>query len=496
MQTAKLSFSSQLQLKFGVILVSLAAMSWVTVAHTHGATRAWMLGVSLVVLARAAFAVYSVWQQLRTAFSLPAAAARKIAAGDLATKVEMGDADDTNELMHAISDLHKRMLEVVQEVRSRTNAVVTSSAQLGRDNDSLRTRSELQLESLQKTTVAMDQLNVSVQQNSEQTQRADELVTSASQQARDGGAAMEQVVQTMGSIKDSSRKIVDIIALIDSIAFQTNILALNAAVEAARAGDHGRGFAVVAGEVRTLARRSATAAKEIKSLIHESVQTVGEGSKLVDDAGKTMAEIVTSVTALTDIIRSISAVSSEQRTGLDTVNNEIREVRRINRANNNMFAESILAAKMLNDHAVTLFRLMSNFNVGIRETGTVEEAVAMLKRGVEFAQTHGKEALIEDINKLSAGQFIERDIYLFVIDPNTYEFIAHGVNARLLKYDCRKVKDKDGVSYLGQLIDFAKERGEGSIEYESAHPITNETLPKIGFAQRVGDIVIASGAYK
>jgi len=367
---------------------------------------------------------------------------------------------------------------------------------MGRDNETLRVRTDIQLSSLHQVAEAMGRLNAIVQQNSDQAVRADELVTSASRHARHGGTAMTEVVTTMGSIRESSRKIVDIIALIDSIAFQTNILALNAAVEAARAGEHGRGFAVVASEVRTLAKRSATAAKEIKGLIHTSVETISAGSKLVDDAGGTMSEIVTSVEALTAIVRGISAASNEQRTSIGAVNTTLTEVTRINKANSKLFLDVINSSTTLGQQAATLFKTLAGFNVGVRDNGTPEEAQALVERGAEFLRAHGKQALVEDINKQAAGQFIERDLYLMVLNLSDYHFIAHGTNARILNYDSRQVKDPDGKDYMREAVDIARNTGEGWVEYEFNHPVTTEVLPKVTFIKRVGDVCVGCGAYR
>jgi hypothetical protein len=307
---------------------------------------------------------------------------------------------------------------------------------------------------------------------------------------------MEQVVTTMGSIKESSRKIVDIIGLIDAIAFQTNILALNAAVEAARAGEHGRGFAIVASEVRTLAQRSANAAKEIRGLIHKSVETVNSGSGIVDGAGKTIADIVSSVESLAQIVKNIGTVSDQQLGGIASVNSKIVEVARKNDAATRLFTEVIEASNNLNEQAVALLKSMSGFNIGIRENATPEEARAMVERAVEFLNGHGRDALCADVNKLSAGQFVERDLYIMVLNIDDYKFVAHGLNPRVLGADIRNSKNIEGKYYMRELVDKGKHEGQGWVEYKWNHPVTNEVIDKATYVQRVGDLVIACGAYK
>jgi len=477
------------------LLVTVGMWS-LAVANTQGLTRNWIVGVGALGILFAAVGMWSAMRRVRGAFTRPASATKQIMTGDLTQEIDASGEGEQGELMQGIKHLKDRLFQVVNDVRVRTTTVVGASSQMSRDNETLRVRTEMQLASLQETTAALEELNATVQQNAEQAQQADQLVASASRHARDGGKVMVQVVQTMGSIRDSSRKIVDIIGLIDSIAFQTNILALNAAVEAARAGEHGRGFAVVASEVRTLAKRSATAAKEIKTLIHGSVETVSSGSKLVDSAGNTMSEIVSSVQSMTGIIQSIGAASTQQRSGIGTVNAKIQEVTRLNKSNTHLFTDVIKASNTLNEHAVVLLKSIGGFNLGIREYGTAEEAKAMVTKGLEFMQTHGKEALLADINKLGNGQFIERDLYLMALNVDTYKFVAHGVNPRVINYDGRLTKDADGRTYLTELVDFAKRSGEGWIEYTANHPVTNELKVKLCYVKRVGDIVIACGAYK
>ena len=482
-------------MEFALVLAPLCGVLWMSLVNAEPGARQWIAMVGAVAIVLTILATWFIKDQTGGSFARPIAAAKRIVAGDLTAKVDNDATGELRDLMAAIYALNERMFTLVSDVRARSTTVVGTSSQVSRDNETLRIRTEMQIASLQKTASAMAQLNDIVQQNAEQTRKADELVTSASTHAVDGGSAMSQVVNTMGSIRESSRKIVDIIALIDSIAFQTNILALNAAVEAARAGEHGRGFAVVASEVGTLAKRSATAAKEIKSLIQESVNTIATGSKLVDKAGTTMSAIVSSVNSLTGIIQNISVASDQQRTGIDSVNDTIKEVTRLNKSNAHMFADIIKASGTLNEQAITLLKAISGFNLGIREHGTPEEAEAMVRRAVDYLKAHGQEQFFAEVNKLDKGQFIERDLYIIVCDIHSYKFVAHGVNTRIKNYDSRLSKDPNGRAYMTEMIDLAKHSGEGWIDYANNHPITNELMTKSSFVQRVGDLAVACGAY-
>ena len=230
---------------------------------------------------------------------------------------------DTTSILHAISAMRDNLAHLVRQVRDSTDSITTASSEIAAGNGDLSARTESQASALQETAASMEQLTSTVQQNAANARRADELARAASDMAVRGGEVVHEVVGTMGSIEQSSRKIVDIISVIDGIAFQTNILALNAAVDAARAGEQGRGFAVVASEVRGLAQRSAAAAKEIKTLIDDSVAKVGIGTQLVERAGTTMGDVVQGVKSVTAMVAEISAASSEQSAGIAQVNQAV-----------------------------------------------------------------------------------------------------------------------------------------------------------------------------
>jgi len=248
-------------------------------------------------------------------------------------------------------------------VRVGTDTIAIASGQIAEGNLDLSARTEQQASSLEKTASSMEQLTATVKQNADNALRANELALSASEVARKGGTVVSQVVDTMGSINASARKIVDIIGVIDAIAFQTNILALNAAVEAARAGEQGRGFAVVASEVRNLAHRSAAAAKEIKGLIDDSVARVDTGSKLVEQAGVTMEEVVDSVRRVTDIMSEITAASQDQSAGIAQINQAIIEMDNVTQQNTALVAQAATAAQSLQDQAAEVANVVSIFKM-------------------------------------------------------------------------------------------------------------------------------------
>ncbi|MFC6522479.1 methyl-accepting chemotaxis protein [Undibacterium arcticum] len=301
----------------------------------------------------------SITQPLQGALSI----AKTVSAGDLGSRIEVIGKDEISLLLQALQDMNNNLARTVGDVRRGTDSIAIASREIASGNADLSARTESQASSLEQTASAMEQLTNTVRQNADHARQANQLAISASTVAIKGGQVVSQVVDTMGSIKASARKIVDIIGVIDGIAFQTNILALNAAVEAARAGEQGRGFAVVATEVRNLAQRSAGAAKEIKALIADSVEQVGIGSKLVDDAGQTMEEIVNSVTRVTDIMSDISAASQEQSVGIEEVNQAIRQMDEMTQQNAALVDQAAAAAESMRvlaqklSHGVSAFRL-------------------------------------------------------------------------------------------------------------------------------------------
>ncbi|WP_298609549.1 methyl-accepting chemotaxis protein [uncultured Thiobacillus sp.] len=289
--------------------------------------------------------------------------ARGVAEGDLTQRIDIHSTDEVGQLMQALKDMNASLVTIVGQVRHGTETIAVASREIASGNADLSSRTESQASSLEETASSMEELTSTVKQNAENARQANQLVVSTADVAAKGGAVVGQVVDTMASIKDSSRKISDIIGVIDGIAFQTNILALNAAVEAARAGEQGRGFAVVASEVRNLAQRSAGAAKEIKSLIEDSVGKVDAGGKLVDEAGKTMDEIVTSVKRVTDIMSEIAAASQEQSAGIEQVNQAVTQMDDATQQNAALVEEAAAAAESLQDQAGKLAEAVSVFKL-------------------------------------------------------------------------------------------------------------------------------------
>ncbi|QDD65790.1 HAMP domain-containing protein [Herbaspirillum seropedicae] len=340
-------------------------------------TRMVMVIAGVLAATFAAFIAGTISRSITRPLSRAVEVAETVAAGDLTAVIAAHSNDETGRLLQALAAMNQKLKAIVLEVRRGTDSMVTASTQIATGNLDLSSRTEEQASALEETASSLEELTSSVKQNADHTRKSSELAANASQVANQGGLAVKQVVQTMGAINDSSHKIVDIISVIDGIAFQTNILALNAAVEAARAGEQGRGFAVVASEVRGLAQRSATAAKEIKELINDSVNQVTSGTELVAQAGSTMDAVVNSIEQVSHIVGEISAATREQSDGIEQVNQAIMQMDNTTQQNAALVEEAAAAAQALQDQAQRLLDLVGVFRLDeVGGSGPAPSAVA------------------------------------------------------------------------------------------------------------------------
>ncbi|MFL9878581.1 methyl-accepting chemotaxis protein [Herbaspirillum rhizosphaerae] len=333
---------------------------------TYASAKLWIIAMLAICMVIAM--TLAVWISRVISKPLGAAVevAQRVADGDLTADIQLAGKDETGQLLHALKGMNDNLMKIVGEVRTGTDTIATASNEIASGNMDLSSRTEQQAGSLEETASAMEELTSTVKQNADNARQANQLAVTASEVASAGGEVVGQVVNTMGSINESSRKIVDIISVIDGIAFQTNILALNAAVEAARAGEQGRGFAVVASEVRSLAQRSASAAKEIKILIDDSVAKVDIGSKLVEQAGTTMEEVVNSVKRVTDIVSEITAASHEQSQGIEQINLAITQMDEVTQQNAALVEQAAAAAQSMQEQAGRLSEVVGVFKLDER----------------------------------------------------------------------------------------------------------------------------------
>ena len=365
----------------------------------------------VILLLLGAWITRSILTQMGGEPAYVAEVVKRVAEGDLTVQVQT-KAGDATSMLAGIKNMVNNIAGIVGEVRGSTESITTASQEIAQGNADLSQRTEEQASSLEETASSMEELTSTVRQNAENAKQANQLAANASDVAVKGGKVVGDVVETMASISTSSKKIVDIISVIEGIAFQTNILALNAAVEAARAGEQGRGFAVVAGEVRNLAQRSAAAAKEIKGLIDDSVDKVDSGSRQVNQAGETMQEIVQAVKRVTDIMSEISAASQEQGAGIEQVNQAIVQMDEVTQQNAALVEEAAAAAESMQEQSEALMQAVSVFKLEGGRTMTRATAQPAAKHAiVQRAKSHAPAAPARSTRKLAnkAGESSDGD---------------------------------------------------------------------------------------
>ncbi len=331
--------------------------------ETFSSARMSIIALLAAAVATGALLAWYISRSITRPLGRALAVAETVADGNLTSSVDSSDADESGQLLRALGRMNKSLVGIVTNVRNSSDSIATGSSQIAVGNADLSQRTEEQASNLQQTAASMEQLTATVKQNADTARAATQIASSAAEAAAQGGRVVSQVVTTMDEITQSSRKVVDIIGVIDGIAFQTNILALNAAVEAARAGEEGRGFAVVASEVRSLAQRSAAAAKEIKALIGASVERVESGSQLVGEAGRSMSNIVTQVARVSDLIGEISSACMEQSTGIGQVGDAVNQLDQVTQQNAALVEESAAAAESLKVQAAHLAEMVSVFRL-------------------------------------------------------------------------------------------------------------------------------------
>ena len=352
---------------------------------TYSSARIAVVALLVAAIVVGALMAFIITRSIVRPLSSAVKVAEAVAEGNLTSVVVARGSDEVSQLLRALHRMNDSLTTIVSRVRNSSDSIATGSSQIAVGNADLSQRTEEQASNLQQTAASMEQLTATVKQNADTARAATQIASSASAAAAEGGRVVGQVVSTMEEITQSSRKIVDIIGVIDGIAFQTNILALNAAVEAARAGEQGRGFAVVASEVRSLAQRSAAAAKEIKSLIGTSVEKVESGSHLVDEAGKSMADIVTQVTRVNDLIGEISSASMEQSTGIGQIGDAVNQLDQVTQQNAALVEESAAAAESLKVQAAQLAQVVSVFRLGASDRGAPAHAASQPASSPPFA---------------------------------------------------------------------------------------------------------------
>ncbi len=459
------------------------------------AQRSIALAVALVALVSLAVIQYAVFRRrISKPLAVATQAASKLSAGDLTTRVDASRDDDIGLLLKSINGIGQGLANVIWNIRHGAETLAVATGEIAAGNHDLALRTEQQAQALVKTATSMEEMTATVKGNADNARRALQLARAASEVAGRGGAVVGNVVHTMDSINQSSERIVDIIGVIDGIAFQTNILALNAAVEAARAGEQGRGFAVVAAEVRNLAQRSSAAAQEIKALIDASVQSVRNGSEQVAQAGATMQEVVSSIQGVFTIIDEITTASQEQSTGIAQVSHAMSQMDQGTQQNAEMVKQAVRAADALKVQTGELNNTVSVFKIKTAQHGSREEAMAMVEQAISSLAENGREETFAEIsNKL--GRFCDRDLYVVVYDMSGRN-LAHGANVANVGKDMIDSKDGAGNLFIRERIAIIQNHGRGWQDYMFLNPVSKQMEAKSMYLDRHDDLIVGCGVYK
>jgi methyl-accepting chemotaxis protein len=491
---ARSSLGVRVALVFAVIALLVLALTMLAVNLLEGMAEALALTLGTAAIVVTAAAATWLLRSLVRPLGPATAAVTRLRSGQVKDAISAAGAGELRALVEGLEQVRESLAGMVTQVRSATTNMAINAAQITSDNEALSTRTDTQAESLQQTAASIEQLTATLRVSASSAKQAHTLARAAAERAQHGGEVMREVVETMGSIRQSSHGIREIIGVIDAIAFQTNILALNAAVEAARAGEQGRGFAVVAAEVRSLAQRCADAAREIKGLIGTSVAKVDAGGARVDEAGAAIAEIVDHVRQVAELIGQIDTISQEQSSGIQSINDAVGRIDGATQDNAALVKAAARTAAALKDRSATLTRAVSVFDLGQMEAGTLEEAKALVQRGCEFARSHGREALLAEVSRLEHGRFIERDLYLNVLNFDGV-FLAHGNNPGRVGTG-PQLRDLAGKCFPVEFARTARERGEGTVDYKWRHTVTGELVMRSTYVRREGELVIACPYYK
>ena len=417
-------------------------------------------------------------------------AMQKTTQGDLSTRAGVYGQDEVGAMAQSLDQMVLTLSSMVADIRSNAALVAHAGQSLAQGNRSLADRTEQQAANLEQTAASVEQLSSAVQNNAQTARSADARAADVRKAADAGAEAMARAVQSVEAIQQGARRMTEIIGVIDSIAFQTNILALNAAVEAARAGEQGRGFAVVAGEVRTLAKRSGDAAREIRELIGASVSQVEASAGLIRSAGDGIANMAGGIRSVAASMTEISGSSAEQSTGLSEVSSAVQQLDQITQHNAQMVGHAVAQAEALEQRASTLSRAVAAFRL---QQGTAEEAVALVQKAVALYKTTSHDQFLRSLTDKNQP-YHDRDMYVFVLDSaGTYR--AFGGNPAKVGTRVQDIPGIAGDRLVSDIVAQA-DRAPGWVEYDINNPATGAVQTKMSYVSRVGDLYVGCGVYK
>jgi methyl-accepting chemotaxis protein len=476
---------------------------WVIIALFSAGQVAAYAGRGWLVFALAAFAV-GVYLLIalaiinRLGMDRLAATLERVASGDLSVRIKpprgvVLKRSETGRIWTAMMQMGTNLLEIVGQVRASADHIATGAHEIASGYADLSQRTEEQASTLEETAASMEQLSATVRQNADHCRQANTRAEENGARAEEAGASMRRVTDTMARIETGSKRMSEIIGLIEGIAFQTNILALNAAVEAARAGEHGRGFSVVAAEVRTLAQRSAQAAEEIKGLIRNSTNDVSAGVALVTQAQETVDRAVQGIREVRDLIDAVARASEEQNAGVVEIGKALSQLENVTQQNAALVEEGAAATGAFEQEATRLIDVVGAFKVDRMQDR--DAAVALVKRALAHVHAVGQKQALKDIDD-PAGQFVEGERYVYVWDING-AMLASPVSQHLLGHDMRDQVDADGKQYAEEIFEIARTKGKGWCDYRLRNPSKNNQIePKSAYFESDGNIVVGCGIYR
>jgi methyl-accepting chemotaxis protein len=476
------------------VIIALLVVAQLTA--TAASRAEWLFAVSWSIAAVVLYLLIALAAWNKGVIERIGATARRVASGDLTARFKARGEDmaksDSHEIFSSLTLMSTNLLDIVRQVRASADHIAHGSHEIAAGYSHLSQRTEEQASTLEETSASMEQLSATVKQNAEHCSQANDRVESTGRRAEEAGQSMQRMTATMARIENGSKRVAEIIALIEGIAFQTNILALNAAVEAARAGEQGRGFSVVASEVRALAQRSAQAAEDIKALIDVTSEDIGEGATLANEAQQAVDRAVEGVRDVSQLIQSIATASEQQNAGVQEIGKALTQLENMTQQNAALVEEGAAATVSFEQEAAGLLSAVSSFRTDRVEDR--ERAVELVKHAIVWVRKVGPERALKDVQN-PAGEFIQGDIYVVVWDLNGV-VLAIPVNHFMLGKSQLDLTDADGKKVTRDILELVRLHGTGWYDYRFRNPKSGKIEPKSLYVERDGDLVFGCGIYR